>query len=555
MRNYEQIIRGIKETPWLITQGGFDTICEIVERHRHGGKMTAEELSARLAGAGRGSEGNPETGQGVGILPLYGPIFPKANLMTEMSGATSLEQWQRDFRSMMNDPRVGTIVMDIDSPGGVAYGISEMAQEIYESRDIKPVVAVANPMSASAALFLGSQANEFYVTPSGQVGSIGVIAAHESIKGMNEKLGIKTTFITAGKYKAEMAAENELSADAIEYHQKIVDEIYQDFVGAVARGRNTTADDVIKNYGEGRMLTAKMALDVGLVDGAKTLDDVLGELLSSGGKLSSTTARASARLSSLTPRASYDREKEHSEPGTGIGGEPQEDPTYHPNEDEDDWQQGGRFNNPEQEASLMNREQLLAYASRLGIENADKLEDDALATAVSAKLDDALDQNDEIQAAVASAEHTRNFATDYPEEFAEMQRIKAERRENSAKLFAGNFARMGEKGAHGLSIPVREEVEKAHLALTGGTFDEEMLANLISSVAQKNAVIEFGEKGSSRITDEDGVATPTGDRRTDRKMFADKVKEIMEQDSLDRKAALAVASERYPELAQAYVGQ
>jgi capsid assembly protease len=559
IRNYEQIVRGIKENPWLITLAGFETILEIVERRANGERLNYDEIQSRLSGAkGRGGNNQVEAGGGIGLLPLYGPIFPKANLMTEMSGATSLETFQQDFRSLLSNDLVSTIVLDVDSPGGVAYMVPEVAQEIYEARSIKPIVSVANPQAGSAALYLASQANEMYITPSGMVGSIGVIAVHESIKGMQEKLGIKPTFITAGRYKAELAPETELSDEARQYQQGIVNDIYDDFVGAVARGRNATVQDVRHNYGEGRMLNAKTALDVGLVDGVESLDDVLDRLLDNGGKLPNTSV-TTATARRLTPRASLDKEKEHSEPGTlGEGGEPI---PRDPPEDEqiDEWKQGERwvpgYLPPEE--SVMNREMLLKYAQRFKIANADELADEELATAVSAKLDDALVKVDEIDEAVSSAEQSLEFSKQYPDQYAELERLKAKDQKNDAIAFANSFARLkdneGKDTEFGLSLTAREVVEDVHLKMAQGNLVPSDLNHLVEVLASRSAVIEYGERGSSRLP-EPKVDVP-GTRQETRKLFSEKVKELIEQDGLDRKAAIAEASKRHPELAQAYIAQ
>jgi capsid assembly protease len=556
MKNYGQILNGIKGTPWLITQEGLDMILEIVDRRRNGLKLDEEEIRIRLGGSGRGGDNQSEAAGGVGLIPLYGPIFPKANMMTEMSGATSLEAFRSDFAMLLNDPRVETIVMDIDSPGGSAFMVPETADFIYEATKVKPVIAVANSMAASAALFLGSQASEFYVTDSGLVGSLGTILAHDSIEGLQEKAGIKTTLITAtdSPYKAELAAEFDLSAEALAEAQKMVDQINDGFVNAVARGRNTTVTDVKANYGKGRVLTAKDALAVGMVDGIKTLDAVLGEALSNGGKLS-TAARAS-KLRNLSPTPNlYDPNAPHGEPGTGEP--PQVDTTIHPETVEDDYSNGERYEKPEVEEYAMKREQLLQLATRLNIVGADKLDDEALATAVSNSLGTVLDQNDELTEAVAQAERTRSFAQDYPDEYEELVQNRNARQKGDAALFANSFSRLkddsGAETKFGLSIPVREKLEEAHLAMVAGNFGPNELAEIVNMVASRSAVVEFGEKGSSRLgEDANEEYKPTGDRVEDRKKFANAVKTLMEEDSLDRKAAIAEASTRYPELATAY---
>src|SRR6266446_515135 len=108
MRDYARIAAKIVETPWLITPQGLTLILDIVDARIHGVKLEDDEIAFKLSQVGdRGS--GAEQGQinnGVGILPIYGPIFGKANLMTEMSGATSLEAFRKDFKAMVNDPSI-----------------------------------------------------------------------------------------------------------------------------------------------------------------------------------------------------------------------------------------------------------------------------------------------------------------------------------------------------------------------------------------------------------------------------------------------------------------
>ncbi|WP_052688250.1 S49 family peptidase [Xanthomonas sp. MUS 060] len=82
------------------------------------------------------------------------------------------------LRQALADDTVSQILIDIDSPGGSVYGVAELADQIQSARSIKPVVAVANSLAASAAYWIGCAAGELYVTPGGEVGSIGVWQAH-----------------------------------------------------------------------------------------------------------------------------------------------------------------------------------------------------------------------------------------------------------------------------------------------------------------------------------------------------------------------------------------
>jgi ClpP class serine protease len=125
--------------------------------------------------------------------------------MSEMSGGTSVQRFKQSLEAALADDKVTSIMLDIDSPGGSTDLIPEMAAQIRQARKQKPIVAMANTAAASAAYWLGSQASEFVVSPSGKVGSIGVFAAHTDVSEAEAKAGVKTTLISAGKFKTEMS--------------------------------------------------------------------------------------------------------------------------------------------------------------------------------------------------------------------------------------------------------------------------------------------------------------------------------------------------------------
>jgi capsid assembly protease len=258
-----------------------------------------ETLAADPAAASRSRAG------AIAVLPLQGTISHRMGLMQQMSGGTSTEQFTGWLRAALNDPQVKSIIMDIDSPGGTVTGVQELADEIYQGRQQKPIIAVANGMAASAAYYLGSQASELAVSPSGEVGSIGVFAAHEDVSQMLEQAGVKTTFVSAGKYKVEGNPYEALSSEARDAMQAKVDAYYQQFVNAVARGRNTSAAQVESDMGQGRMLMAGPARKAGMVDRVATLDQTLKRLgaRSKAKVLPSTMNRESAETTDTVPAA------------------------------------------------------------------------------------------------------------------------------------------------------------------------------------------------------------------------------------------------------------
>ena len=182
------VLRAFVETPWAILPSKLAVLEEIVMRHVSGEKLDPAEVQARIHGAVRPAERRV---QSVAVLPLFGTIFPRANMMTDMSGATSAENFAKNFSQLLDDPSVDAIVLDVDSPGGQVGGVNELSKQIFEARGKKPIVAVANHFMASAAYWIGSAADELVVTPSGEVGSIGVFAVHEDISAALTQAGIK----------------------------------------------------------------------------------------------------------------------------------------------------------------------------------------------------------------------------------------------------------------------------------------------------------------------------------------------------------------------------
>lgn len=280
MNAYDHIVRAVFARPWALHPAKLEAIKAILAMRANGTPISAEEVAEIVAAAGPRRSNGREAGS-VGVLPLQGVIMPRAGLLAQSSGAVSLEQWMKDFRSMVADPDIGSILLDIDSPGGDVTGITEASAEIRAAREEKPVHAIANSMAASAGYWLASQASTVAVTPSGWVGSIGVYSAHEDLSGFMEQEGIKTTLISAGKYKVEGNPFEPLSDEARAHIQEQVDDYYGMFVGDVAKGRGVPAAVVRKQYGEGRMLLAKPAKEAGMVDSIDTFGGAVSSAVKS----------------------------------------------------------------------------------------------------------------------------------------------------------------------------------------------------------------------------------------------------------------------------------
>lgn len=246
----------------------------------------ARQASARaIGGVGRG--------QKIGVIPIYGPVEQRLTAALDKAGGTSLEEVSAMFDVLVNDPSVGSIVLHIDSPGGSSYGTQELSDAIYSARRQKPIYCIADSMCCSASYWIGTAANEVYVTPGGDVGSVGVYCVHVDESQALEEDGIKVTIVSAGEYKAELANVKPLTDSAKAYLQASVDETYQAFVSGVARNRGVSTATVLADYGQGRVLGASRALAAGLVDGIMTFDQLMSKLLG-GGESGQRGARAAS---------------------------------------------------------------------------------------------------------------------------------------------------------------------------------------------------------------------------------------------------------------------
>ena len=170
-----------------------------------------------------------------------------------------------NVRRALADSSVRTIDLVIDSPGGSCLGLPEAASAIAEANRVKPVRAFVTGIAASAAYWLASQASTVTVTPSGEVGSIGVLDMHVGISDALKQAGVEVTAVASSPQKIERAPFTVLSDEARQHMQRGVDEWYGQFLTAIRRGRGARVS-ATGNYGGGRMLSAKAALAEGLVD-------------------------------------------------------------------------------------------------------------------------------------------------------------------------------------------------------------------------------------------------------------------------------------------------
>ena len=282
--NHQLLVAEYLATPWALMPERLSAVTAVIARWSGDARASDEVMHSvaadRNARDARRQASVSNSGGGIAVLPLYGIVTQRGNMVDDVSGpgTASTQQFSNILRAALQDETVSQILIDIDSPGGSVYGVAELADEIVSARAQKPVVAIANSLAASAAYWIGCSASEFYVTPGGEVGSIGVWQAHQDCSKAMDEAGVKTTLISAGKFKVEGNPYAPLDEEAQGFMQSRVDDYYAAFTKAVAKGRGVPISQVRDGMGQGRVLGADAALASSMVDGIATFDDVVKKM-------------------------------------------------------------------------------------------------------------------------------------------------------------------------------------------------------------------------------------------------------------------------------------
>jgi signal peptide peptidase SppA len=271
-------------TPWALMPERLSALATVISRWSQGAPASDaakfQVQTDRVLRDTRRQTSAAISGGGIAVIPIYGVITQRGNMVDDVSGPgmVSTQIVTQMLRQAVADDAVSQILLDIDSPGGSVYGVSELGDAILSARAQKPVVAIANSLAASAAYWVGSQASEFYVTAGGEVGSIGVWQAHQDYSKAMDEAGVKTTLISAGKFKVEGNPYAPLDEEAQGFMQSRVDDYYAAFTKAVAKGRGVPITQVRDGMGQGRVLGADAALAQNMVDGIASFDQVLSKM-------------------------------------------------------------------------------------------------------------------------------------------------------------------------------------------------------------------------------------------------------------------------------------
>lgn len=266
-----RVFRAITAEPWAIEPSWLPIIAALALRNhaapevealqdwqRRDFDLLAGPTAQRLPGSYR-----TMVDRGVATIPVMGPIFPRANMMTDYSGATSITMLQNDLQLALDNSEVGAIMMLFDSPGGAVSGVGSFAQFLAAATKKKKIVSQVAGSAASAAYWLASQTPEIYIDRTGIVGSIGVVAA----------LGKQVQPNADGEITIEIVSSNApnkrpdpTTEEGVSEVVGTLDSIEKLFVGDVASGRGVSPDKVRSDFGRGGVKVGAEGVAAGMAN-------------------------------------------------------------------------------------------------------------------------------------------------------------------------------------------------------------------------------------------------------------------------------------------------
>lgn len=213
---------------------------------------------------------------GIAVIPIHGTLVRRTVGLEAESGLASYAAIATQLDAALASPKVAAILLDIDSPGGESGGVFDLADRIRSVAGVKPVWAVANDMAFSAAYALASGASRIFVSRTGGVGSIGVIAMHvdQSVKDAQD--GVRYTAVFAGDRKNDLNPHQPITGEAQAFLQGEVNRVYALFVETVAKHRGLPPEAVVGT--QAGLFFGKDAVAAGLADAVASFDEALAQL-------------------------------------------------------------------------------------------------------------------------------------------------------------------------------------------------------------------------------------------------------------------------------------
>lgn len=215
-------------------------------------------------------------GNKVAVVRMVGPMMKG---QSSLGGSASTIAVRRAIRQAAQDDDVVGIALAVDSPGGTVAGTKDLADDVRAAARRKPVIAHADDMTASAAYWVSSQADEVWANAStALVGSIGTIISIQESAGRADRLGTRERVFMTGPLK-DVGGDSPISAEGAAYLQKLAEDLQVEFDAAVKRGRRLTAAQLAE-VRSGAIFTAADAQRLGLINGVRSLESTIEALAS-----------------------------------------------------------------------------------------------------------------------------------------------------------------------------------------------------------------------------------------------------------------------------------
>jgi len=258
----EAIVAELEKDIWMMEPKSLDSLAHQAAAAKPVGAQSIIELTGKDK-----SFTKAERRDGVAIVPIKGVLVKSVPWWYDLLEvkATAYPQITYQIEDAVSDPDVKQIHLHIESPGGHVAGGMEVGDAIYAARKTKPVHAFVEDMAASGAYWLASQAQTITANANAVVGSIGVFVVYVDYSQMAENVGAKVHVIRSGEHKGAHVAGAKITEEQIAAIQEMIDDTANNFVKAVARGRDLKTADVQK-LATGQVWIAAKAKSRGLID-------------------------------------------------------------------------------------------------------------------------------------------------------------------------------------------------------------------------------------------------------------------------------------------------
>ncbi|MGH7365265.1 MAG: signal peptide peptidase SppA [Candidatus Rokuibacteriota bacterium] len=190
-------------------------------------------------------------------------------------GGPDTETIIRTLAEYRDDPSVRAVVLRIDSPGGVVAPTQEIFTAVRRVREAnKPVVASMGSVAASGGYYVAAAADRIFASPGTLTGSIGVVMQLANVEGLLKKVGVEYVVVKAGTYKDVGNFARAMTPEERRILQSLLDDIYEQFIAAVAEGRGLELQ-AVRAFAEGRIYSGRQAQDLRMVDDLGGLEDAI----------------------------------------------------------------------------------------------------------------------------------------------------------------------------------------------------------------------------------------------------------------------------------------